>query len=597
MATSRLLLSTLATVVLLAGFVWFVSHWRQPVGATVSTGKTADRPAKPGGLTRWLTTVDHKDIGILYGAFALFSFAWGGLAVIVMRTELTTPTSNVVNAATYNALLTSHGITMLFLFGTPILAAFGNYLVPLLIDADDMAFPRINAIAFWLLPPAAVLIWGGFFLDPFVEGIKPAMTSWTMYPPIGVEQPASGAGATAGGPPNPGADLLLLGLHLSGVSATMGAINFIATIFTERGEDVGWSNLDIFSWTVLTQSTMILFAFPLLGSVLIMLLLDRNFGTTFFTVDGGSPILYQHLFWFFGHPEVYVLVLPPMGLISYILPRFSGRKLFGFRFVVYSTLALGVLSFGVWAHHMFATGIDPRLRSSFMAVSLAVAVPSAVKTFNWITTMWNGRLRLTAPMLFCVGFIANFIIGGVTGVFEAAIPVDMLLHDTYHVIAHFHYVIMGAIAFAVFAGIYYWFPLVTGRWYQTTLAKWHFWLSMIGTNLTFFPMILLGYGGMPRRYATYDLTVGPQAYFADLHILATVGAFVLLFGQIIFVWNLAVSWVEGKPVEEDDPWNLGRDGLYTREWDWFDRERSGAEMPAPSRDEDSPGIPRGNDDD
>jgi cytochrome c oxidase subunit 1 len=290
-------------------------------------------------------------------------------------------------------------------------------------------------------------------------------------------------------------------------------------------------------------------------------------------------------------------VLPPMGLISYILPRFSGRKLFGFKFVVYSTLALGVLSFGVWAHHMFATGIDPRLRSSFMAVSLAVAVPSAVKTFNWITTMWNGRLRLAAPMLFCVGFIANFIIGGVTGVFEAAIPVDLLLHDTYHVVAHFHYVIMGAIAFAVFAGIYYWFPLVTGRWYQTTLAKWHFWLSMVGTNLTFFPMILLGYGGMPRRYATYDLSVGPTRYFADLHTLATAGAVLLLFGQIVFVWNLAVSWVEGRPVEGEDPWELRRDDLYTREWSWFDGEQADdrGEVPV-APDESGSGVAATDDD-
>ncbi len=261
-----------------------------------------------------------------------------------------------------------------------------------------------------------------------------------------------------------------------------------------------------------------------------------------------------------------------MGLVSLILPRFAGRKLFGFKFVVYSTLALGVLSFGVWAHHMFATGIDPRIRASFMAVSIAIAVPSAVKTFNWITTMWNGRVRLAAPMLFCVGFVANFIVGGVTGVFEAAIPVDLVLHDTYHVVAHFHYVIMGGIAFAVFAAVYYWFPLFTGRMYQRTLARWHFWLSMVGTNVTFFPMILLGYGGMPRRYAGYDLTVGPAAYFADLHQVATVGVYLLALGQLVFVWNVVTSWLEAPRVEDPDPWNLADDGLRTPEWAWFERK-------------------------
>ncbi|WP_458209365.1 cbb3-type cytochrome c oxidase subunit I [Haladaptatus sp. NG-SE-30] len=547
---------------LLLGVLWWITTIENrrtytPAGGGTSGHETGHHAEKPPGLIRWLTTVDHKDIGLLYGTFAVISFAWGGIAVVLMRTELATPPADLFNAGFYNALMTTHGITMLFLFGTPILAAFSNYFIPLLIGADDMAFPRINAIAFWLLPPAALLIWGGLILEPLGMGIEGAQTAWTLYPPLSAEQA------------NPGVDLLILGLHLSGASATMGAINFVATIFTERSEDVPWAKLDIFSWTVLVQSGQILFAFPLLGSALLMLLLDRNVGTTFFAAEGGGPILWQHLFWFFGHPEVYILVLPPMGLVSLILPRFAGRKLFGFKFVVYSTLALGVLSFGVWAHHMFATGIDPRLRASFMAVSIAIALPSAVKTFNWITTLWNGNLRLTAPMLFCIGFVANFVIGGVTGVFEAAIPVDLVLHDTYHVIAHFHYVIMGGIAFAVFAGIYYWFPLYTGRWYQRTLARWHFWLTMIGTNVTFFPMIFLGYGGMPRRYASYELSVGPTAYFADLHQLATLGVFILVAGQIVFLWNLVQSWLEGPHIEDADPWDLEDRGLSTNEWDWL----------------------------
>ena len=551
-------------LVAVAAFIVRVEDWRSytPMvssGGAYGTGDETAHEEKPGGLIRWLTTVDHKDIGILYGLYGVIAFAWGGIAVLLMRAELLTPKSNLIGANFYNALLTTHGITMLFLFGTPILAAFGNYFVPLLIGADDMAFPRINAIAFWLLPPAALLIWFGFFTAPLSGiAIEPSQTSWTMYTPLSIEQS------------NPGVDLMLLGLHLTGVSATMGAINFIATIFTERGEDVGWSNLDIFSWTMLTQSGLILFSFPLLGSALIMLLLDRNFGTTFFTVEGGSPILWQHLFWFFGHPEVYILVLPPMGLVSLILPRFAGRKLFGFKFVVYSTLAIGVLSFGVWAHHMFATGIDPRIRASFMAVSLAIAVPSAVKVFNWITTMWNGRLRLTAPMWFFIGFVQNFIIGGVTGVFLASVPVDLVLTDTYYVVGHFHFIVFGAIAMAAFGAIYYWFPLYTGRMYQTTLAKWHFWLSMIGSNVTFLAFLILGYGGMPRRYATYL----PQ--FTDMMVIATVGAFVMGFGQLIFVYNIVTSWLEGPEVEGADPWDLEDDGLKTKEWAWFERKQETA---------------------
>jgi cytochrome c oxidase subunit 1 len=566
MASAESLVGTALMAALLVGITAVlarVENWRSYTlsaggGWTATDQQTRE---KPSGLVRWLTTVDHKDIGLLYGVFAVVAFAWGGVAVVLMRFELLFPAEDFLGTNLYNGLLTTHGITMLFLFGTPVLAAFSNYLIPLLIGADDMAFPRINAIAFWLLPTAALLIWGGIFGAPFLESLEPAQTAWTMYTPLSIEQP------------NPGVDLMLLGLHLSGVAATMGAINFIATIFTERGEDVTWATLDMFSWTVLVQSGQILFAFPLLGSALVMLLLDRNLGTTFFTAEGGGPLLWQHLFWFFGHPEVYILVLPPMGLISYILPKFCGRKLFGFKFVVYSTLALGVLSFGVWAHHMFSTGMDPRLRASFMAISIAIAIPSAVKTFNWITTMWNGSLRTTVPFLFCVGFIANFIIGGVTGVFEAAIPVDLILHDTYHVVAHFHYVIMGGIAFAVFAGIYYWFPVYAGRWYGRSLARWHFWLTMLGTNVTFFPMVLLGYAGMPRRYATYSVTAGPLDLFTLLHQLATVGVVLLVVGQLIFVWNLVVSWLEGPRITDGDPWDLRETDQYTREFAWFEREK------------------------
>ena len=558
--------------------IWLarVENWRSytPVGGSSSVGEERGYgyEEKPGGLIRWLTTVDHKDIGILYGTFGVLAFVVGGTMAMLMRTELIAPAEDIIGAQFYNSLMTSHGITMLFLFGTPIIAAFGNYFIPLLIGADDMAFPRINAIAFWMLPPGALLIWAGFFTAPLGLGIQPAQTAWTMYTPL-----SAGVGSgTQGGVPGIGVDLMLLGLHLTGVSATMGAINFIATIFTERGPDVNWANLDIFSWTVLTQSGLILFAFPLLGSALIMLLLDRNFGTTFFAVKGGGPILWQHLFWFFGHPEVYILALPPMGLLSLIIPKFSGRKLFGFKFVVYSTLAIGVLSFGVWAHHMFSTGIDPRIRASFMAVSLAIAIPSAVKTFNWITTMWGGNVRLTAPMLFSVGAVSNFIIGGVTGVFLAAIPVDLVLHDTYYVVGHFHYILMGLLAFAVFAGIYYWFPIFTGKMYQKTLAKWHFWLTIVGTNVTFFAMLFLGYLGMPRRYATYEFTTVTIDVVTLFHQLATLGAVMIFVGQVIWIWNFVQSWYEAPSLDDPDPWNLKETNQFTHEWGWNERRRETA---------------------
>jgi cytochrome c oxidase subunit 1 len=563
MVESQVALTLVMGGLLVAVGAWLarLENWRSvPLGGRAGE-PVSDRltSEKPSGLLRWLTTVDHKDIGILYGVYSVAIFGWAGGAAMIMRLELIDPEMTLISNQFYNSLLTSHGIAMLILFGTPILAAFSNYFIPLLIGADDMAFPRINAIAFWLLPPSALLVFAGFLPIP---DLIPAQTAWTMYTPLS-------AGVGSGTQANAGVDLMLLGLHLSGVSVTMGAINFIATVFTERGEGVTWANLDIFSWTVLTQSGLVLFAFPLLGSAIVMLLMDRNLGTTFFSVDGGY-ILWQHLFWFWGHPEVYILILPAMGLVSLILPRFAGRRLFGFKFVVYSTLAIGVLSFGVWAHHMFATGIDPRLRASFMAVSLAIAIPTAVKTFNWITTMWNGRVRLTTPMLFCVGFVSNVIIGGVTGVFLASIPVDLILHDTYYVVGHFHYFLMGGTVFAVFAGIYYWFPLVTGRMYQKTLGKAHFWLSMVGTNLTFFAMILLGYGGMPRRYATYL----PQ--FVTLHQVASVGAVLITVAQLIWLFNVVQSYYEGPVVEDGDPWNLRTDGLYTAEWDWFDRKRETA---------------------
>ncbi len=531
---------------------------------------------KPPGLTRWLTTVDHKDIGVLYIVFGAAAGLWGAIDAVMLRTELLTPSANVVSEGMYNALFTMHGLTMLFLFATPVLFGLANYFLPVFIGADDMAFPRINAIAFWLLPPALLLIRFGLISDLVgVTELAPPETGWTMYAPMSAELP------------NRQIDVMLLGLHLSGVSTTLGAINVIATIFTERSEKVGWEELDIFSWTMLTTSGLVLFAFPLLGSALIMLLLDRVVGTTFFATEGGGPLLWQHLFWFFGHPEVYILVLPPMGLLSLIIPKFSRRKLFGFKFVVYSTLAIGVLSFGVWAHHMFAVGMDPRIRGSFMAVSIAIAVPSAVKTFNWITTMYTGRIHLATPMLFCVGAIANFMIGGVTGVFLASVPIDLLVHDTYYVVGHFHLILVGTILFAMFAANYYWYPLITGRMYDRRLAKIHFWVSMVTVMPTFFVMLVIGMEGLPRRLAAFP------AEFALAQQVVTVTAYLLMAAQFVWLWNMVHSYRTGERLTDPDVWNLKGTGFYTREWQWFEnrfereqaRERRRAEREQAGREQ------------
>ena len=505
---------------------------------------------KPAGLRRWLTTVDNEDVGVLYLVFGFGCGAVGAGDALMLRTDLLTPNADVWPAGTYDALFTTHGLTMLFLFAAPVVFGLANFVLPALVGADEMAFPRVNAVAFWLLVPAAMLMRSGLLANlAGVSGVSPPATGWTLYAPMSVE-------AT-----NRGIDLLLLGLHLSGLSTVMSAINFIATVLAERR--VPWADLDIFSWTMLTTGGLALFSFPLLGSALLMLLLDRNFGTTFYAVEGGGPLLWQHLFWFFGHPEVYILVLPPMGLISLILPRFAGRRLFGRTFVVYSTLAIGVLAYGVWAHHMFTTGLDPRIQASFMAVTLAIAVPSAVKTFNWIATLWNGRIRLTAPMLFCVGAVGNFVLGGVTGVFLASIPVDRLLHGTYYVVGHFHFMLVGTSVFALFAGVYYWFPLFTGRRYDASLARLHFWLTAVGTVGAFGALVWLGFHGLPRRMATYPPALAPLQQFA------TVCAYVLGLAQVVWVWNVVRSLRRRPPVADANVWDLD-DRLLTPEWTGFD---------------------------
>ncbi|UPM45167.1 cbb3-type cytochrome c oxidase subunit I [Halocatena salina] len=554
------------------GTVWLLQSIGQHPPSPWTDGGTitvSDDVGVPGltELLEWVLTIDHRRIGVLYLIFGTFTGLWGATDAMMIRTELLNPESVVWTTGTYDALFTTHGLTMLLLFVTPVFTGIGNYFIPIMLGADDMAFPRLNAIAFWLLPPALVLVRAGLITEligrlflplnmdlGFLFAIRPPELGWTLYPPLSTVSM------------NPETDILLVGLHLSGIATTIAAINFIVTIILERSDSVSWADIDIFSWGILTMSGIILFAFPLLGSAFVMLLLDRNFGTTFFIVESGGPLLWQHLFWFFGHPEVYIIVLPGLTLVSLILPKFAAREVFGFRSMVYTTLAIGVLSFGVWAHHMFTTGIDPRLRMSFMVVSVAIAVPSSIKTFNWIATLWNGRVRFTAPMLFCIGGISTFIVGGITGVFLASIPVDLLMHDTWYVVGHFHLIIMGLIVFAMFAGSYYWYPILTRKMYDRRLALIHVTLTFVGVWITFFTMLVVGYLGLPRRYATYP----PE--FTFLQQIATGGAYLLGLGVLVWLWNMVQSYRMGQRIENADVWGLKETGQFTREWQWFERQ-------------------------
>lgn len=512
--------------------------------------------AKPDGVRRWITTLDHADIGRLYVAFGTFAGLWGALDAMAIRTELLTPETGIWGPETYAAFFTTHGLTMLFFFVTPVAIGIANLLLPPLIGSDDMAFPRLNAFGFWLLPPALLLVRAGVFVQIIgLPGTQPPTMGWTLYPPMSTSIL------------NPVVDLTLLGLHLSGVATIVSGINLIVTVIAVR--EVPWVQLDVFSWTVLTTAGLIIFAFPVLGSALVMLLADRNLETTYFAVEGGSPMLFQHLFWFWGHPEVYILVLPAMGVISYILPRLVGQQLFGAWAVVYSTLALGVLGFGVWGHHMMTTGLDPRLQSGFMAVSLAIALPSTVKTFNWLATLWGGRIRLNAPTLCCLFALSTFILGGVMGIFLAAVPVNHVYHGTYYVVGHFHLLLAGFVTFALFAANYYWFPLLTGRLYDEHLARAHVWLTLLGVLITFFSLTLLGNMGLPRRMATYPVT------FAPLQILATIGGYLMGIAQFLWLWNVCRSALVGPRPVDADVWNL-RETVeeLPREWAWFERERT-----------------------
>ncbi|HEX8938723.1 MAG TPA: cytochrome c oxidase subunit I [Candidatus Limnocylindrales bacterium] len=483
------------------------------------------------GLYEWLTTTDHKKIGILYVLNSFLFFLLAGLLALGVRTELARPGIQFFDEKLYNQLFTMHGTVMIFLFIIPMLAGFGNYVVPLMIGAADMAFPRINALSFWMLPLGGLLLFSGFLTG------GAAAEGWTSYSPLAQ---AKYAGM--------GTDLWLVGLTLIGTSSILGAVNFLVTIFKLRAPGMTLFRMPILVWTVLVTSVLVLMATPVFTSALIMLFIDRNYGGHFFDpATGGNAILWQNVFWFYSHPAVYVMILPAMGIISEVLPVFSRKPLFGYRAFVFATSAIGALGFSVWAHHMFTTGSV--FLPFFSLMTFLIAVPTGVKMFNWIATLWGGHIRLASPMLFAIGFLTMFLIGGINGAFSAAVPVDFALHDTYWVVAHIHYVLFGGSVFGVFAGIYYWFPKMTGRFLDERLAKVHFVLMFVGMNLTFFPMHLLGLAGMPRRIADYS----PAAGWSELNLLATIGGFTIAASMLPFIWNVLVSLRSGVEAG-DDPW-------------------------------------------
>ena len=497
------------------------------------------RPA--GERVGWLRTVDHKEIGVLYIGMGVAFFAVGGLEALLLRAQLATPESRLVDPLTYDQAFTVHGVTMILLAIVPLLVGFANYLVPLMIGAPDVAYPRLNALSFWLS-----LVGGIILYFSFLAGGAPD-TGWFSYAPLAERSFA----------PGPGVDYYILGLAVNGAGTIIGAINLTVTILLMRCPGMAISRVPLFVWMTLVTTILILGAYPALTAALVMLFVDRQLGGHFFDpAGGGQAVLWQHLFWFFGHPEVYIMVLPAMGMISEIIPVFSGKPIFGYRFVAGSSVAIAFLSFGVWAHHMFAVGLGEMENAIFSATSMLIAVPTGVKIFNWIATMVGGRIRLTTPMLFAIGFIAMFVIGGLSGVSLAVVPIDLAVTDSYYVVAHLHYVLFGGTMLGVFAGGYYWFPKMTGRLLDEGLGKLHFWATFAGFNLTFLPQHWLGAVGMPRRVFTYAASTG----WGPLNLVSTIGAAILAVAMVIFFVNLVRSLRSGE-VAGDDPWDA-----FTLEW-------------------------------
>jgi cytochrome c oxidase subunit 1 len=465
-------------------------------------------------IKRWLFTTNHKEIGTLYLLFSLLMFFIGGIFALLIRAELFQPGARLLAPEFFNQMTTLHGLVMLFLAIMPVFSGFANWMIPLMIGAPDMAMPRMNNWAFWILPVAAILL----FSTLFMEGPAPDF-GWTMYAPLSTTY---GVAST---------DYLILAIHLMGLSSLMGAINIIVTLINLRTPGMVLMKMPIFCWSWFVTAFLLIGVMPVLAAAVTMMLMDRHFSTSFFNAaGGGDPLLYQHLFWFFGHPEVYIIILPAFGIISQVIPTFSRKKLFGYRFMVYALLAIAFLSFIVWVHHMFVTGVPLAAELFFMYTTMLIAVPTGVKVFNWVTTLYRGAISFETPMLFALAFVILFTIGGFSGVMLSLVPADFQYQDTYFVVAHFHYVLVPGALFAAIAGAYYWLPKMTGVMYNERLGQCHFWLSVIGVNLTFFPMHFLGLAGMPRRVADYSLQ------FANFNAIASLGAFLFGFAQLFFLY-------------------------------------------------------------
>ena len=492
----------------------------------------------PKGLSRWLFTTNHKDIGTLYLWFSFIMFIIGGAMALVIRAELFQPGLQLVNPHFYNQMTTVHALVMIFGAIMPGFVGFANWLVPLMIGAPDMALPRMNNWSFWLLPFAGTLLIGSLF----VPGGGPA-AGWTIYPPLSIQT-------------GMGMDFTIFAIHLLGMSSILGSINIIATILNMRAPGMTLMKMPLFIWTWLITAFLLLAAMPVLAGAVTMLLTDRHFGTHFFdAAGGGDPLMFQHIFWFFGHPEVYILILPAFGMISAIIPTFARKPLFGYTSMVFATASIAFLSFIVWAHHMYTVGMPLSGELFFMYSTMLIAIPTGVKIFNWLATMWRGSMTFETPMLYAISAVALFTVGGLTGVMMAITPADFQYHDTYFIVAHFHYVIFAGSVLSMFGAVYFWLPKWTGHMYNETLGKWHFWLTVIAFNVTFFPQHFLGFAGMPRRIPDY------AQQFTEFNMVSSIGAFVLGFSQILLLINVVRTIKAGQPAS-DQVWE-GAEGL---EW-------------------------------